>query len=161
VIAAGTQEDFRGVARLMLADLQPGLATHGTSTLFGAWSAMRRLSMRRFWIRLTTCGFPDMRMPWGVTGSSRWLPVKWTSLPCSASTRCLSGVSVPSGVGDVDAPTPSMRKQPKPTTKNSQASPPATRSRVLQQNPWQTGNHLDVLSISAYGPKGDIGRTRT
>ena len=48
--------------------------------------------------------------------------------------RRLPGVSVPSGVGDVDAPTPSMGKQRKPTTKNSQASPPATRSRVLQHN---------------------------
>ena len=54
------------------------VATHATSTLFGAWSARKRLSMRRFWIRLITCGFPDMRMPWVATGNSRWLPVKWT-----------------------------------------------------------------------------------
>src|SRR5262249_31892162 len=31
-----------------------------------------------FWIRLTTCGFPDMRIPWGATGNLRWLPLKWT-----------------------------------------------------------------------------------
>jgi hypothetical protein len=32
-----------------------------------------------------------------------------------------------------------MGKQRKPTTKNSQASPSATRSRVLQQNPHESG----------------------
>ena len=38
----------------------------------------RKLSMRRFWILLTMCGFPDMRLVWVATGNSRWLPVKWT-----------------------------------------------------------------------------------
>ena len=38
----------------------------------------KRSSMPRFWIRLTMCGFPDMRMPSAATANSRWLPAKWT-----------------------------------------------------------------------------------
>jgi ParB-like chromosome segregation protein Spo0J len=62
----------------ILGEHRVGCVMHATSTLFGVWSARKRLSIPRFWIRLTTCGFPDMRMPWDATGNSRWLPVKWT-----------------------------------------------------------------------------------
>ena len=50
----------------------------------------------------------------------------------------------------VDAPTPTMGERDKPTSKNSQANPPAKSGRVLQQNPpesGQIGRHLGMSAL--------------